>query len=79
MLLQRDRLEIVLVGITRHLHERPVALPHRFGLETGLDAVEADHGVRHGGDPSFLAMTPDDDRPTHVVADAIPLDALRVR
>ena len=36
VLLQRDRLETVLVGVTRHLHERLVALPpSRSGSRPG--------------------------------------------
>ena len=41
--------EAVLVGVAGHVDERLVARRHLGGLETGLDAVEADHGVRHAG------------------------------
>ena len=50
----RSHGEVVLVGVPGHLDERLVARRHLVGLEPGLDAVEADHGVRHGRDPSFL-------------------------
>ena len=48
VLLEREHgLKPVLVGVARHVDERLVARRHLVGFDPGLDAVEADHGVRH--------------------------------
>src|SRR3954465_1085980 len=80
MLLEREHCEPVLVGVPGHLDDGSVARGELGALHSGLDAVEAGHGERHGAEPMRTADQPAGGPPAPIVdSTALPTWTSRAR